>query len=63
MGLTEIRTAAKVDLKKAADQQDVLHVGQVSRLRSEYANGKVVEQMASGRQVPFYDAVRLPLTL
>ena len=28
MGLTEIRTAATVDLKKAADQQEVLHVRQ-----------------------------------
>ena len=26
MGMTEIRTALKVDLKKPADQQPVLHV-------------------------------------
>ena len=26
MGVSEIRTAAKVDLKKPADQQEILHV-------------------------------------
>ena len=28
MGMSEIRTAGKVDLKKPADQQEVLHVCQ-----------------------------------
>ena len=55
MGLTEIRTAAKVDLKKAADQQDVLHVRQLHWLRSEHAEDMNKEQMASRWQAPLRD--------
>ena len=55
MGLTGIRTAAKVDLKKAADQQDVLHVRRHYYLQSEFAEDMTEEQMASGWQAPFCD--------
>ena len=55
MGLTEIRTAAKVDLKRAADQQDVLHVSRLSQVGLELAKKNFAEQMASRWQAPPFD--------
>ena len=62
MGLTGIRTAVKVDLKKPADQQSVLHVRwNVQRFIKHALTLTRTDGIQTAR-VPFHDSSQLPLT-
>ena len=62
MGLTEIRTAVKVDLKKPADQQSVLHVRVHVQKFIKHALTLIRTDGIQTARDPFHDSSRLLLT-
>lgn len=62
MGLTEIRTAVKVDLKKPADQQPVLHVRRAAQSFIKHALTFLRIGGIQTARVPSDNPSQLPLT-